>query len=177
MCKFKSVIQALLIFDPLVTLWGYFNVPCLKLLSDASVASACSYIRTCRRVRNSKKIATIRDFYLPGSFFCLSTTLIHYTLEYSKCQTLGQICYEVTEVCHTDSPDRQLMWLLGANVTKNAAQTNYYQKMISRTITWNVGTNWLPAVKRKSRILGQSVHQVGLPCLFLPAKYAFCFIY
>ena len=32
-------------------------------------------IRTCRRVRNSKKIATIRDFHLPGSFLCLSTRL------------------------------------------------------------------------------------------------------
>ena len=32
------------------------------MLNDARVASACSYVRTCRRVRNSKKIATIRDF-------------------------------------------------------------------------------------------------------------------
>ena len=33
------------------------------MLNDASVASAGSYIRTCRRIRNSKKIATIRDFH------------------------------------------------------------------------------------------------------------------
>ena len=73
---FESDIQALLIFDPLITLWGNFHAPYLKLLNDASVASACFYVRTCRRVRNSKKIATIRDFHLPGSFLCLSTRLL-----------------------------------------------------------------------------------------------------
>ena len=73
---FESDIQALLIFDPLMTLWGKFDAPYLKLLNDASVASACFYVRTCRRVRNSKKIAIIRDFHLPGSFLCLSTRLI-----------------------------------------------------------------------------------------------------
>ena len=67
---FESDIQALLIFDPLITLWGNFDAPYLKLLNDAKVASACFYVRTCRRVRNSKKIATIRDFNLPGSFLC-----------------------------------------------------------------------------------------------------------
>ena len=72
---FESDIQALLIFDPLITLWGNFDAPYLKLLNDASVASACFYVRTCRRVRNSKNIATIRDFHLPGSFLCLSTRL------------------------------------------------------------------------------------------------------
>ena len=72
----KVTIQALLIFDPLITLWGNFDAPYLKLLNDASVASACFYVRTCRRVRNSKKIATIRDFHLPGSFLCLSTRLL-----------------------------------------------------------------------------------------------------
>ena len=73
---FESDIQALLIFDPLITLWGNFDAPYLKLLNDARVASACFYVRTCRRVRNSKKIATIRDFHLPGSFLCLSTRLV-----------------------------------------------------------------------------------------------------
>ena len=78
---FESDIQALLIFDPLITLWGNFDAPYLKLLNDASVASACFYVRTCRRrVRNSKKIATIRDFHLPGSFLCLSTRLIQWEL-------------------------------------------------------------------------------------------------
>ena len=76
---FESNIQALLIFDPLITLWGNFDAPYLKLLNDASVASACFYVRTCRRVRNSKKIATIRDFHLPGSFLCLSTRLASVT--------------------------------------------------------------------------------------------------
>ena len=33
------------------------------MLNDTNVASAGSYIRTCRRIRNSKKIATIRDFH------------------------------------------------------------------------------------------------------------------
>ena len=75
---FESDIQALVIFDPLITLWGNFDAPYLKLLNDASVASACFYVRTCRRVRNSKKIATIRDFHLPGSFLCLSTRLVPY---------------------------------------------------------------------------------------------------
>ena len=73
---FENDIQALSIFDPLITLWGNFDAPYLKLLNDASVASACFYVTTCRRVRNSKKIATIRDFHLPGSFLCLSTRLI-----------------------------------------------------------------------------------------------------
>ena len=75
---FENDIQELLIFDPLITLWGNFDAPYLKLLNDASVASACFYVRTCRRVKNSKKIATIRDFHLPGSFLCLSTRLLMY---------------------------------------------------------------------------------------------------
>ena len=74
-------------FWPLITLWGNFDAPYLKLLNDASVASACFYVRTCRRVRNSKKIATIRDFHLPGSFLCLSTRLNRpHSLVFNKCQ-------------------------------------------------------------------------------------------
>ena len=69
-------IEALLIFDPLITLWGHFKAPYFKMLNDARVASACLYVRTCQRVRNSKNIATIRDFQLPSSFFCLSTRLL-----------------------------------------------------------------------------------------------------
>ena len=69
-------IEALLIFDPLITLWGHFKAPYFKMLNDARVASACLYVRTCQRLRNSKNIATIRDFHLPSSFFCLSTRLI-----------------------------------------------------------------------------------------------------
>ena len=68
--------QALLIFDPLITLWGHFEAPYFKMLNDARVASACLHVRTCQRVRNSKNIATIRDFHLPSSFFCLSTRLV-----------------------------------------------------------------------------------------------------
>ena len=55
-------IQALSIFDPLITLWGHFKAPYFKMLNDARVASACLYVRTCQRVRNIKNIATIRDF-------------------------------------------------------------------------------------------------------------------
>ena len=57
-------IEALLIFDPLITLWGHFKASYFKMLNDARVASACLYVRTCQRVRNSKNIATIRDFQL-----------------------------------------------------------------------------------------------------------------
>ena len=68
-------IEALLIFDPLITLWCHFKAPYFKMLNDARVALACLYVRTCQRVRNSKNIATVRDFHLPSSFFCLSTRL------------------------------------------------------------------------------------------------------
>ena len=34
-------IQALLIFDPLITLWVHFKAPYFKMLNDARVASAC----------------------------------------------------------------------------------------------------------------------------------------
>ena len=86
---FESDIQALLIFDPLITLWGNFDAPYLKLLNDARVASACFYVRTCRRVRNSKKIATIRDFHLPGSFLCLSTRL------YRQIRSVRKSCFRL----------------------------------------------------------------------------------
>ena len=43
------------------------------MLNDASVASAASYIRTCRRIRNSKKIATIRDFH---QNICVNPTIM-----------------------------------------------------------------------------------------------------
>ena len=55
-------IEALLIFDPLITLWGHFKASYFKMLNDARVASTCLYVRTCQRVRNSKNIATVRDF-------------------------------------------------------------------------------------------------------------------
>ena len=71
---FESDIQALLIFDPLITLWGNFDAPYLKLLNDASVASACFYARTCWRVRNSKKIATINILEVTGKR-CFNVTL------------------------------------------------------------------------------------------------------
>ena len=51
--------------------WSYFN-----MLNDANVASTGFFVRTHhQRIRNSKKIATIRDFHLQCQFFCLSTRL------------------------------------------------------------------------------------------------------
>ena len=56
-------IHALKIWTPLKPSWGDFQAPYFRILNDARVASAqCSYIRTCQRVKNSIKIATIRDF-------------------------------------------------------------------------------------------------------------------
>ena len=52
------------------------------MLNDTSVASAGSYIRTCRRIRKNKKIATIRDFH---QNICVNPTL----LAFLKKQKLG----------------------------------------------------------------------------------------
>ena len=52
------------------------------MLNDTSVASAGSYIRTCRRIRNSKKIATIRDFH---QNICVNST--------------NRICRNVNQLC------------------------------------------------------------------------------
>ena len=41
------------------------------MLNDAKVSSACSYVRRCRRVRNSQNIATIRDLKV---YFCVNST-------------------------------------------------------------------------------------------------------
>ena len=69
------------------------------------MASACFYVRTCRRVRNSKKIATIRDFNLPGSFLCLSTRLLRQLLVAPKDKPLpdqlaGTVYCLECEDCH-----------------------------------------------------------------------------
>ena len=55
------------------------------MLNDTSVASAGSYIRTCRRIRNSKKIATIRDFHQnicvnPTRLQCAQNKVIRFIL-------------------------------------------------------------------------------------------------
>ena len=42
-----------------------------KMLNDAIVASAGSYVGTCRRIKTPKKIATIRDFHL---YVCINPT-------------------------------------------------------------------------------------------------------
>ena len=51
-----------MIFKPL-----YF-----EMLNNAKVASACSYVRRCRKVRNSQNIAPIRDLKM---FFCVNSTI------------------------------------------------------------------------------------------------------
>ena len=84
--------QALLIFDPLITLWGHFEAPYFKMLNDAIVASACLHVRTCQRVRNSKNIATIRDFHLPSSFFCLSTRLMTILRKCKLTNDMSKVC-------------------------------------------------------------------------------------
>ena len=72
-------IHALLIFDPLITLWDHFKAPYFKMLNDACMVSAGSYVRTCRRIRNRKKIATICDFHLCT---CMNLTRKYPTLKY-----------------------------------------------------------------------------------------------
>ena len=42
--------------------WGRFDTPFSKLPNDARMASV--YVRTCRRVRNIQKIATVGDFHV-----------------------------------------------------------------------------------------------------------------
>ena len=57
---------------------GHFDAPNFKLSNGASVASMCSDVRTCQRIRNSQKLATIHDFHVTGSnklLFFVSTSL------------------------------------------------------------------------------------------------------
>ena len=51
------------------------------MLNDTSVASAGSYIRTCRRIRNSKKIATIPDFH---QNICVNPTITFSSINMSS---------------------------------------------------------------------------------------------
>ena len=61
-------------YDPiLMTLWGHFEKPYFRMLNDSSVASAGSSLRTCRRIKNSKKIASICDFHLS---ICINQTIL-----------------------------------------------------------------------------------------------------
>ena len=71
-----------------------FDALYLKLLNDASVASACSCVKTCRRVRNSMKIATIPDFHLPGSLCCSSARLIFGTVIVQSCVHVGIVLWK-----------------------------------------------------------------------------------
>ena len=74
----KKNIQELLIFDPLQSYGVIFRViykpSYFKMVNDARVASACSYVRTCQRVRNSKKMqlyATSRSIIRVNSTMCI----------------------------------------------------------------------------------------------------------
>ena len=57
-------IQSLLFFDHLMTPWDHFKASYFKMLNDTSVASVGAYVRTCRRIRNSNKIASIHDYFV-----------------------------------------------------------------------------------------------------------------
>ena len=81
--------------DPIITLWGHFEAPYFKMLNDASVASAGSYIRTCRRIRNSKKIATIRDFH---QNICVNPTNTYFNSLWLKKYSGSSV------VCHSQYP-------------------------------------------------------------------------
>ena len=86
--------QALLISDPLITLWGHFKAPYFKMLNDARVASACFYVRTCQRVRNSKFCNYTQ---LPSSKFIL--LFVNSTIEFL--QKKGWLCtwsFEITNL-------------------------------------------------------------------------------
>ena len=106
-------IQALSIVNNLITLWILFQTPYFKSLNDARVASACSYVRTCRRLWNSPKIATTRDFHLPGSFFLFvnsTKTLTYPYKDYAHIQQTMQIAHNLFTACtttthtHTQTP-------------------------------------------------------------------------
>ena len=79
---------------PLITLWGHFKAPYFKMLNDAKVASACFYVRTCQRVRNSKKLHLYAlSIFQVHSFVCqlnyisidCVTFFCYLTVGYSTC--------------------------------------------------------------------------------------------
>ena len=48
-----------------MTLWDHFGASYFKMLNDTNVASADAYVKTCRRIRNSKKKnASVRDYFV-----------------------------------------------------------------------------------------------------------------
>ena len=61
---FESDIQALLIFDPLITLWGNFDAPYLKLLND----SMSGHVEESETARKLQLYAT--SIYQVHSFVC-----------------------------------------------------------------------------------------------------------
>ena len=62
------------------------------MLNDARLASTCLYVRTCQRVRNSKNIATIRDFqvYIRVNSTKKSAFLLKMTLSVEQVHALYQ---------------------------------------------------------------------------------------
>ena len=57
-------------FWPLISLWGHFQAPYFKMLNDARVASACSYVRACQS-ETAKKKKKCNSTWLPSSRFIL----------------------------------------------------------------------------------------------------------
>ena len=102
------------------------------MLNDARVASACLYVRTCRRVRNSKNIATIRDFHLPSSFFCLSTRLKRSTL---ISRTMGDLTTE-PELLNSSVP----LITAETHLNNETQQWMIYFVMASQLLIWIYGT-------------------------------------
>ena len=85
------------------------------MLNDTSVASAGSYIRTCRRIRNSKKIATIRDFH---QNICVNPTTLLGGLSSTDLDRLqklqnrsARLIYQVNKRNSATPLIRELHWL------------------------------------------------------------------
>ena len=70
---FDIFLSTFIHFCPHIGLWAHFDSPYFKLPYDVSVASACFYVRICRRVRTPTKVVTIRyfhHFHVPGPTYC-----------------------------------------------------------------------------------------------------------
>ena len=87
------------------------------MLNDTSMASAGFYIRTCRRIRNSKKFATIRNFH---QNICVNPTILEYCDIYLKSKDLAikipkVVCFDI-------------------NVKANSQYYKFYLRIIQQTI-------------------------------------------
>ena len=83
------------------------------MLNDTSVASAGSDIRTCRRIRNGKKIATIRDFH---QNICVNSTIWFFhtlTIVVQSGQIAILIFLTYFRFCKTNMPMFFFLLILG----------------------------------------------------------------